>query len=163
MNKKTRKNKQQLRINSICPICHSRRYENDETQRESTETEVFILCTIHFLSHENHAAYTAVTGLHIPAQEPRVWEHAKKTGSVNNVQEVTCRVTQVLESRASTCRLLLLTSYCTINVSMGGANSSPYTGNLKNPHEVAILSWDSSAELYLEIGLKDFVPTMYWH
>lgn len=63
----------------------------------------------------------------------------------------------------STCRVLLLTSYCTINVSMGGANSSPYTGKLKNPHKVAILIWDSFAELYLEIRLKDFVPTMYWN
>lgn len=62
-------------------------------------------------------------------------------------------------SEPSTYRLLLLISYCTIKVSKGGANSFPYTGNLKNPHQVAILSWDSFAKL----GLEDFAPTMYWN
>lgn len=82
------------------------------------------------------------------------------------LQEVTCRVTQVLESRGlnpPTCRLLLLTSYCTIKVSTGGTNSFPYTGKLKNPHKVVILTWDSFAKLYVEAGLEDFVPTLYWN
>lgn len=135
-----------------------KRYENDETQRESTETQVLILCTTHFLSQENHTANAAVTRLHIPVQCLGV---CKKDRFRSNLQRNSS--IRVQGSELSTCRLLLLTSYCTNNVSTGGANSFPYTGKLKNPHKVAVLSWDSFAKLYVEIGPEDFVPTMYWN
>lgn len=73
--------------------------------RENSETQVFLLCIAGFLIHENHAAYATMTALHTPtACEPRVWKHTKGTGSVDNVQRVTCRVTPaVLGSRIPNC------------------------------------------------------------
>lgn len=139
-------------------LCHSKRYENDETQRESTETQVLILCTMHFLSQENHTAHAAVTRLHIPAQCLGVCKKDRFRSNLQSNSHI-----RVQGSELSTCRLLLLTSYCTSNVSTGGANSFPYTGKLTNPHKVAILGWDSFAKLYVEIGPEDFVPTMYWN
>lgn len=107
-------------------LCHSKRYENDETQRESTETQVLILCTMHLLSQENHTAHAAVTRLHIPAQCLGVCKKDRFRSNLQSNSHI-----RVQGSELSTCRLLLLTSYCTSNVSTGGANSFLTQGSLQ--------------------------------
>lgn len=134
-------------------LCHSKRYENDETQRESTETPAQCISWARRITQPmlQWPGYTA---------QRSVWEYAKRTGS-----EVTCRVTHILESRALNSQPAgcFSSQVTTSNVSTGGANSFPYTGKLTNPHKVAILGWDSFVKLYVDIGPEDFVPTMYWN
>lgn len=79
-----------------------------------------------------------MTRLHIPVQCLGV---CKKDRFRSNLRSNSH--TRIQGSELSTCRLLLLTRYCTSNASTGGANRFPYTGKLTNPHKVAILGWGS--------------------
>lgn len=119
-----------------------------------------------FTQHISWARRITQLMLQWPGYASQCRNHVLGSTQKGQVQEVMCRVTQVLESRA-------------LNPQPAGCSSSQVTvpsmfqqlvqtafltqGSLKPPHEVAILGWDSFAKLYVEIGLEDFVPTMYWN